>query len=106
MYRKCRLKVNMIAVGFMIALMWGCGPQIQTTVDTGGPTVQEAITYDGPKARIAVARFDCKAAKCGGQIGDGLSDMLSTALFKSGRFVVSSSGKAVTSIRARHRREA
>ncbi len=98
MYKKCRLRSNMISVGFMIALLWGCGPQIQTTVDTGGPTVQEAITYDGPKARIAVSRFDCKAAKCGGQIGDGLADMLSTALFKSGRFVVLERGEGLAEV--------
>lgn len=87
-----------VSLPLTIALLNGCGPQIQTTVDTGGPTVQEAITYEGPKARIGVARFDCKAEKCGGEIGYGLSDMLSTALFKSGRFVVLERGEGLSEV--------
>jgi len=52
------------------------------------PTVQQAVTYNGPKARITVARIKCKAAKCAGAIGDGLRDMLISGLFKTNRFVV------------------
>lgn len=44
--------------------------------------------YSGPKARIAVADFDVKAAKAGGQIGSGLREMLVTALINSSRFSV------------------
>ena len=44
--------------------------------------------YSGPKARIAVADFDVKAAKAGGEIGSGLREMLVTALMNSGRFSV------------------
>ncbi len=79
-------------------LMVSCGPQIQTTVQTGGPTAGEVIRYQGPKARIAVARFDCKAAKCTGAIGDGVADMLSTALFKTGRFIVLERGEGLREI--------
>ncbi len=52
------------------------------------PTMQEAITYTGPKARISVARIKCKAAKCSGAIGDGIRDMLISSLFKTNKFVV------------------
>lgn len=52
------------------------------------PTMQEAITYSGPKARIAVGRIKCKAAKCSGAIGDGIRDMLISGLFKTNKFVV------------------
>ncbi|MEC4685709.1 MAG: CsgG/HfaB family protein [Nitrospirota bacterium] len=52
------------------------------------PTVQQARTYNGPKARITVARIKCKAAKCAGAIGDGLRDMLISGLFRTNRFVV------------------
>ncbi len=52
------------------------------------PTMQEAITYQGPKARIAVGRIKCKAAKCSGAIGDGIRDMLISGLFKTNKFVV------------------
>jgi curli biogenesis system outer membrane secretion channel CsgG len=44
--------------------------------------------YSGPKARIAVADFDIKAAKAGGEIGTGLREMLVTALMNSSRFRV------------------
>lgn len=44
--------------------------------------------YSGPKARIAVASFDVKAAKASGEIGSGLREMLVTALVNSSRFSV------------------
>lgn len=44
--------------------------------------------YSGPKARIAIADFDVKAAKAGGEIGSGLREMLVTALINSSRFSV------------------
>ena len=44
--------------------------------------------YNGPKARIALADFDVKAAKATGEIGAGLREMLITALVNSNRFRV------------------
>ena len=48
--------------------------------------------YNGPKARIAVARFENKSADARNwwspQIGDGMADMLTTALVNSGRYIV------------------
>ena len=44
--------------------------------------------YAGPKARVAVADFDVKAAQAGGSIGTGLREMLVTALTNSNRFRV------------------
>lgn len=44
--------------------------------------------YSGPKARVAVADFDVKAAKASNQIGSGLREMLVTALINSSRFSV------------------
>jgi len=89
------MTLSLVAISIFI---FACGPQISTTVQTGGPTVQQAITYQGPKARIAVASFKCKAAKCSGNIGDGLADMLSTALFQTGRFVVLERGEGLKAI--------
>jgi len=56
----------------------------------GGPSVAQAqaVPYDGPKARIAVSSFVDKTAKGFHQIGDGLSDMLTTELFNTNRFIV------------------
>lgn len=91
-------------LGVTALLAAGCAPQqsqgsytpsapgsrvgTSTTVTNSGPSVAEVATYQGPRARIAVSTFECKAAKCGRDIGDGLSDMLTTALFQSNRFIV------------------
>jgi len=85
----------MIIVVFTLA---AC-QETTTNVQAGGPTVQEALTYHGPKARIAVASFKCKAAKCNGEIGSGLSDMLATALFRTGRFVVLERGEGFEEVK-------
>ncbi len=83
---------------FMAFLVSAC-TETTTNVQGGGPTVQEALTYHGPKARIAVASFKCKAAKCGGEIGDGLADMLATALFRTGRFIVLERGEGFEEVK-------
>jgi len=44
--------------------------------------------YDGPKARIAVARFEDKTGKGVDEIGGGMATMLTTALVNSNRFIV------------------
>ena len=43
---------------------------------------------DGPKARIALGDFRVKATGASAEIGDGLREMLVTALFTSGEFIV------------------
>lgn len=57
---------------------------------SGGPTMQQAQQeqYNGPKARVAVNKFVNKAAKGGNQIGTGMADMMTSALFHSNRFIV------------------
>ena len=44
--------------------------------------------YDGPQAHIAVGDFQVKAAWATMEIGDGLREMLLTALFNTNRFIV------------------
>ncbi len=83
----------------LVAVAISACTETTTNVQTGGPTVQEALTYHGPKARIAVASFKCKAAKCSGEIGGGLSDMLATALFRTGRFVVLERGEGFEAVK-------
>src|SRR5262249_31006604 len=57
-----------------------------------GKSIDEAQqeAYDGPKARVAVSQFKDKTGKgwWTGAIGDGMADMLSTALFHSNRYIV------------------
>ncbi len=58
---------------------------------SGGPTIDQAQKEAamGPKARVAVSRFEDKSAKGRyGQIGDGMAEMLSNALFGTNRFIV------------------
>ena len=73
--------------------------EITTKVTTGGPSVAEVTTYQGPKARIAVARFEMKAAQGYGEIGSGMSDMLVDSLFQSNRFIVLERGEGLADIK-------
>jgi curli biogenesis system outer membrane secretion channel CsgG len=54
--------------------------------NTGG--VASFASYSGPKAKVAVADFDVKAAKAGSEIGAGLRAMLVSTLMNSNRFAV------------------
>jgi curli biogenesis system outer membrane secretion channel CsgG len=69
-----------------------CAPVQPTAMVTsgGGPSIAEAqyIPYNGPKARIAVSKFVDKSAQGYGGIGEGMADMLTTALFNTNRFIV------------------
>lgn len=73
---------------FMVGLT-GCASLMQPTAqvdnNAGAPPLPP---YSGPKARIAVADFDVKAAKASGEIGSGLREMMVTALLNSSRFSV------------------
>jgi curli biogenesis system outer membrane secretion channel CsgG len=63
-----------------------------TVTSPEGKSIEEAQqeAYDGPKARLAVNRFTDKTGKgwWTGAIGDGMADMLATALFHSNRYIV------------------
>jgi curli biogenesis system outer membrane secretion channel CsgG len=82
------------------ALVWGWagaadaqlfGPKA-TVTSPDGKSIDEAQreAYDGPKARIAVSQFKDKTGKgwWTGAIGDGMADMLTTALFHTNRYIV------------------
>jgi len=98
------MKKIFVYVGLLAIAAWlvSCAPTA-TVTSTGGPSIAEARAerYDGPKARIAVGEFKDKTAKGGWsggwygmwgvnwrQIGDGMRDMLTTALFNTNRFIV------------------
>jgi curli biogenesis system outer membrane secretion channel CsgG len=61
---------------------------MEPTAHEESTAAPEVANYNGPKARIAVQRFDVRAAKANGEIGDGLRDMLATALVQSNHFSV------------------
>lgn len=84
------------AVGSVIALIAlviaGCasmGTMTQPTAQVDNNAGAAPLPpYSGPKARVAVADFEVKAARAGREIGSGLRDMLVTALVASNRFSV------------------
>ncbi|MBF0290852.1 MAG: hypothetical protein HQK86_01710 [Nitrospinae bacterium] len=84
-----KLIVSLCAVS-----MVGCvsaEPRTTATVTSGGgPSIQQAQqeAYNGPKARTAVNKFTVKSSKGHHDLGQGLADMLTTALFHSNRFIV------------------
>ena len=70
-------------------ILVACASMTQPTaqVDTTAGA-QPLPPYSGPRARVAVADFDVKAAKATFEIGSGLREMLVTALINSNRFSV------------------
>jgi len=70
--------------------------QPSATVTSGeSPGIAEAqsVPYNGPKARITVSKFVDKSAKGYGEIGAGMTDMITTALFNTNRFIVLERGE-------------
>ncbi|GAB4350163.1 MAG: hypothetical protein Kow006_12620 [Gammaproteobacteria bacterium] len=79
--------------GLLLAGCVNLGGGTKTTVtSSSGQDINQARaeSYNGPKARIAVARFTDKTG--GGwynrSIGDGMADQLTTALVQTNRFIV------------------
>ena len=67
----------------------GCASLTQPTAQVDNTAGAASLpSYSGPKARIAVADFDVKAAKATTEIGSGLREILITALMNSNRFSV------------------
>ena len=81
--------VNFLFCGVLIIGLAGCASVTQPTAQVDATAGAAPLPpYSGPRARIAVADFDVKAAKAGGEIGSGLREMLVTALINSSRFSV------------------
>jgi curli biogenesis system outer membrane secretion channel CsgG len=81
-----------VLLGYSVIAFSGCEgiqqmmqPTAQVDVTAGA---QPLPPYSGPKARVAVADFEVKAAKATTEIGSGLREMLLTALVNSNRFSV------------------
>lgn len=90
-------RMGLVLLVCSIAFLTGCPGTAGTTTNVREGSSQtiadaQAEHYNGPKARIAVARFENKASDARNwwnpQLGDGMADMLTTALFNSNRFIV------------------
>lgn len=90
------LSLFFVLIGLIV--LSGCAGVETTSVKTTERNLNEEVKYHGPKARIAVASFKCKAAKCYGEIGSGIRDMLVDALVKSGKFIVLERGEGLSAI--------
>lgn len=67
-----------------------CTASARVVSSDNAPGIKQAQSTpaEGPKKRIAVKAFTFKAARGSGRVGSGMSDMLTDALFNSGRFIV------------------
>ncbi|MBL37832.1 MAG: hypothetical protein CMP07_05430 [Xanthomonadales bacterium] len=92
-----KLTIKLTAVLLALLMLAGCpaGTGTTTNVREGSDRSiadAQADHYNGPRARIAVARFENKTADSQNwyspSIGDGMADMLTTALVNSGRYIV------------------
>lgn len=98
------MKNTVLWIGMAAILLWtvSCAPTA-TVMTTGGPSIDQAQAedYNGPKARMAIGEFTDKTAKGGWHggwmgmfgmdwrsIGDGMRDMLTTAMFNTNRYIV------------------
>ncbi|MFH1933702.1 MAG: CsgG/HfaB family protein [Pseudomonadota bacterium] len=89
------VSVALCAILLCFGAVSGCvtpGTKTKVTAGQEGLTIAQAQAepYNGPKARIAIARFTDKTGKgwWTGKIGDGMADQLATALFNTNRFIV------------------
>ena len=75
----------------VILFMAGCateGRYMTTFTPEQEPPRHLDMGYNGPKANIAIGGFEVKALGAAAYVGDGLRQMLETALFESKRFNV------------------
>jgi curli biogenesis system outer membrane secretion channel CsgG len=84
------MKRSLLVIGHLLLIIGivGCAstqPTARVDNDAGAAPLPP---YSGPKARVAIADFDVKAAKATGEIGSGLREMLITAMVNSNRFSV------------------
>jgi curli biogenesis system outer membrane secretion channel CsgG len=80
--------------GGSLSDLFGLGTETKVTSGQDSPDINEALkeAYNGPRARVAVARFIDKTGTKGSwyneTIGEGIADQMATALFNSNRFIV------------------
>jgi curli biogenesis system outer membrane secretion channel CsgG len=75
---------------FLGVMAAGCAQKYTTTFTPPEKQAPETLdmSYEGPRANIAVGDFTVKASGATNYIGDGLREMLESALFESLRFNV------------------
>lgn len=81
---------HFLAVALLSATLCSCAQQQYMTSFTPKQNTPRTLdmNYNGPRANIAVGDFTVKARGATNYIGDGLREMLQSALFESNRFYV------------------
>ena len=84
-----KMIVLIILLSFNVAQAQLISPKAKGTPSTG-PTIDQAQKEDymGPKARVAVTKFEDKSARGSEEIGNGMAEMLANALFATNRYIV------------------
>ena len=79
-------KILNLTIVCSLMVLLGCGPSAQI-LDPGGPSIKEAMSEPstGNKMRIAVMNFENKTPY---EVGNGMRDMLTSTLFRTGKFIV------------------
>lgn len=85
--RRNRMGTVLVLLVFLTAGCAASSPRV-TSVQTSSESVQEKARYQGPRARLAVAEFECESKNCSRKMGRSLATMLTTSLARSSRFVV------------------
>jgi len=86
---KTHILLLLSLIVFVLILIPGCtGHYVTTFTPEKEPPRRLDMNYQGPRANIAVGDFRVKARGATQYIGDGLREMLATALFESLRFNV------------------
>ncbi|VAX17128.1 hypothetical protein MNBD_NITROSPINAE02-1334 [hydrothermal vent metagenome] len=86
-----RLKLVSTAMTLALAFsLQSCATGTSATVRGGGPNMAQALAEpaNGAKARLAVVKFIDKSKKASAEVGSGMADMLTSALFNTNRFIM------------------
>jgi curli biogenesis system outer membrane secretion channel CsgG len=83
-------RLNLLVAALLTMTLCSCASQQYVTSFTPEQTTPRTLDmrYNGPRANIAVGDFTVKARGATNYIGDGLREMLQSALFESNRFYV------------------
>jgi curli biogenesis system outer membrane secretion channel CsgG len=89
-YHTLRRAGTVIAALLIASSLTACTASARVISSEGAPSISQAQSapYKGPKKSIAVKAFTFKAARGSSRVGSGMSDMLTDALFSSGRFII------------------
>lgn len=81
-----RLQVALAALSLSLA---GCAASTATVVSSSGPGISAAQNVSAEaRPRIAVQPFEFRSSEGGPGVGTGMADMLTDALFNTGKFTV------------------